>query len=145
MPQKPCWLLSVGSRTDSTDAKVNKLMIGSTPKNESSAEWRLRNKVRTEAQNKSIPFSAFGPRSSVVSVLMSLISDRWSTGSPLLNNFFKGEGPLWLLATEAFKRLPCVALLLKLDAPHPNLVWFLLSWTLSASVGNTRVFVMLGL
>ncbi|CAI0399080.1 unnamed protein product, partial [Linum tenue] len=53
-----------------------------------------------------IPFSAFWLRSSVVSVLISLISDTWANGPHDIKFIFLGgEGPLLELAPGAFSRV----------------------------------------
>ncbi|CAI0467404.1 unnamed protein product [Linum tenue] len=53
-----------------------------------------------------IPFSAFWLRSSVVSVLISLISDTWANGPHDIKLIFiGGEGPLLELASGAFLRV----------------------------------------
>jgi len=54
---------------------------------------------------KSIPFSAFWLRSSVVSVLISLISDTWPIGSHDINLIFYGGGLIAgsLLSCEAVR------------------------------------------
>ncbi|CAI0466792.1 unnamed protein product [Linum tenue] len=53
-----------------------------------------------------IPFSAFWLRSSVVSVLISLISDTWANGPHDIKLIFLGgEGPLLKLASGAFSRV----------------------------------------
>ncbi|CAI0467402.1 unnamed protein product [Linum tenue] len=55
---------------------------------------------------QSIPFSAFWLRSSVVSVLISLISDTWANGSHDIKFIFiGGESPLLKLASGAFSRV----------------------------------------
>lgn len=71
----------------------------------------------------SAPFSAFWLRSSVVSVLISLISDMWAIGSHDIKLiFFMGEFPSQQLAAGVLTRRPCVALLQRPGAPPPKLM-----------------------
>ncbi|CAI0466790.1 unnamed protein product, partial [Linum tenue] len=64
------------------------------------------NKKQALITVQSIPFSAFWLRSSVVSVLISLISDTWVNGPHDIKFIFLGgEGPLLELASGAFLRV----------------------------------------
>ncbi|CAI0466788.1 unnamed protein product, partial [Linum tenue] len=82
-------------------------------------EQRAWNKKQALITVQSIPFSAFWLRSSVVSVLISLISDTWVNGPHDIKFIFLGgEGPLLELASGAFLRRSCVALLHGPGAPH---------------------------
>ncbi|KAL0325344.1 UNVERIFIED_CONTAM: hypothetical protein Sradi_5103700 [Sesamum radiatum] len=65
-----------------------------------------------------IPFSAFWLRSSVVSVLISLISDTWTIGPHDIKLIFLGGEPSRQLAAGALKRRLGVALLPWPGAPH---------------------------
>ncbi|CAI0435449.1 unnamed protein product, partial [Linum tenue] len=77
------------------------------------------NKKRALLQAQFIPFSAFWLRSSVVSVLISLISDTWVNGPHDIKLIFLGgEAHHWSLLQGLLKCRPCVALLHGPGAPH---------------------------
>lgn len=73
------------------------------------------------SHSRSIPFSAFWLRSSVVSVLISLISDTRLIEPHDINLIFLGCGPIRQLAARASARRLGIALPPRLAQPSPSI------------------------
>ncbi|KAJ6883863.1 hypothetical protein NC652_030966 [Populus alba x Populus x berolinensis] len=80
---------------------------------------------------KLIPFSAFWLRSSVVSVLISLISDTWANGPHDIKFIFLGRGPLTAACCWRSRASPLrsTAALAWRTPPKPSAMFSSFCWT----------------
>ncbi|KAG6750683.1 hypothetical protein POTOM_045191 [Populus tomentosa] len=86
------------------------------------SDRKLKYKNQLVPTLKVIPFSAFWLRSSVVSVLISLISDTWANGPHDIKFIFLGRGPLTAACCWRSRASPlrCSAALAWRTPPKPS-------------------------